>query len=299
MTSRHCARLAVLALAALPVLTVSAAAQTVEDAPTNCCTEVYRVGWELGRLQSIASYPTAAYRLEASLHMQRLSSTLQAANQTCCRFCEAWSDWRQIQDGIRATAQELLDSPQSDAPEARRAFREWVESRPAELIGGLNRCDLEDGMPCKWLGLVDCARAYFQLGVHLGRATHVLTAAGAGVGVGPVPAGGARQDGLKSLEKAAGLIAYLRAGDAAPHPAGRRYCDHLWDPEVGVERLLSEAVRQAGTHTDAQLAATAAEADRLLLDLLVHGRPDLGVSPCPIGGEHDHAECERETRGGP
>jgi hypothetical protein len=114
-----------------------------------------------------------------------------------------------------------------------------------------------------------------------------------------VPAADARQDGLKSLEKAAGLIASLRAGDAALDPAGRLYCDYLWDPDVGVERLLSEAVRQAGTYTDAQLAATAAEVDRLLLDLLVHGRPDLGVSPCPIGGEHDHAECERERRAGP
>ena len=135
----------------------------------------------MGRLRSIASYANRAYRQTAGLHMQRLASTVQAANESCCRFCEAWSEWPQIQDGIRATSNELLDSPaQGDEAETRRAFREWVESRPADLLRGLNRCDLDDDMPCKWLGLVECARAYFQLGAQLGHAIHALSAASEG-----------------------------------------------------------------------------------------------------------------------
>lgn len=300
MTTRHWAGSALLALACLPALAASVAAQTVEGAPTNCCAEVYWVGWELGRLRSIASYPAPAYRQAACLHMQRLGTALQAANETCCRFCEAWSEWRQIQDRIRSTAKELLDSPRSDAVETRRAFREWVESRPADLIEGLSRCDLEDDMPCKWLGLVECARAYFQLGVQLGHAMHALAAASEGGEAGLDPTAGARRDGLQSLETAARLLASLRAGDGAPgSPAQKMHCDYLWDMETGVERLLSEAVRQPDLHTDAQLAAAAADANRLVLDLLIHGRPDQGVAPCPIGGKHDHAECERAKQAGP
>ena len=45
-------------------------------------------------------------------------------------------------------------------------------------------------------------------------------------------------------------------------------------------------------YTDAQLAAQAMEAHRLILSLLVEGRPDQGISPCPIGDAHHHAECE-------
>lgn len=295
MTNSHCAGLALLTLATLPALPVSVAAQTVEAAPTNCCAEIYWVGWELGRLRSIASYTTPAYKQAASLHMQRLGTKLQAANESCCRFCEAWAEWPQIQDRIRAATKELLDSPRSDAVETRRVFREWVESRPADLIEGLNRCDLEEGMPCKWLGLVDCARAYFELGVQLGDAMHVLSAASEGL----VPTLGARQDGLQSLETAASLIASLRTGDAGSGSTGQTMrCDYLWDQEIGVERLLAEAVRQPDRHTDEQLADAATEANQLILRLLVEGRPDLGISPCPIGAAHDHAECERAEEHG-
>lgn len=288
MTTRHRTGLALLMLATLPAITASVAAQTVEDAPTNCCTEIYRVGWELGRLGAIAAYPSPGYRQAANLHMERLGTTLQAANESCCGFCEAWADWSQIRAGIRATAAELLESPQGDPEKTRQAFREWAEGRPAELIQGLNRCDLEDGSPCKWLQLVECARAYFQLGVELGHAMHVLTAASEGL----VPTFAARRDGLQSLERAVDLIGSLRTGDAASGASDRRLrCDYLWDMEIDVERLLSEAVVQSDLRTDGQLAAAAAEANRVVLDLLTHGRPDLGVSPCPIGS-HDHSECE-------
>ena len=288
MTIKHCTGLALLMLATLPAITTSVAAQSVDAAPTNCCTEVYWVGWELGRLRAIAAYPSPSYRQAASLHMERLGTTLQAANESCCGFCEAWADWSQIRAGIRATAAELLESPRGDPEKTRQAFREWVEGRPAELIGGLNRCDLEDGSPCKWLQLVECARAYFQLGVELGHAMHVLTAASEGL----VPTFDARRDGLESLGRAAGLIASLRTGEAASASSGGQLrCDYLWDMKVDVERLLSEAAAQPDLHTDERLAAAAAEANRVVLDLLNHGRPDLGVSPCPIGS-HDHAECE-------
>ena len=293
MKSRHCASLALLMLTSLPVLTVKVAAQTVEKAPTNCCVEVYWVGWELGRLRSIASYTAPAYRQKASLYMERLSTTLQAANESCCRFCEAWPEWPQIQGGIRATAKELFDSPQSDAVETRRAFHEWVESRPADLIEGLSRCGLEEGTPCKWLGLVECARAYFKLGVQLGHAVHVFSAAGDGVEAGLVQTGNARQDGLESLERASGLMADLRAdGRAAGSSEPAVRCDYLWETETGVARLLFEVLGEPDLYTDALLAARVAEAHRLILRLLVDGRPDLGISPCPIGGDHNHAECE-------
>jgi hypothetical protein len=300
MKSRHRAVPALLVLTTLSVLTANVAAQTVDEAPTNCCIEVYWVGSEVGQLRFIAAYTTPVYRQAASLHMERLGTTLQAANKSCCQFCEAWAEWRQIQDGIRATAEELLDSPQSDAVETRQVFREWVESRPAELIEGLSRCDLDDDMPCKWLALVDCARAYFKLGAQLGHATHALSAASEGVEVGLVPNRSARQDGLQSLEAAASLLASLRAGSEAPGSPGQKmHCDFLWNTEIGVERLLSEALRRPDLQTDAQLAAAAAEADGRVQDLLLHGRPDLGISPCPIGGEHDHAECEAAKQAGP
>ena len=288
MTTRHRTVMTLLMLATLPAIPASVAAQTVEEAPTNCCTEVYWVGWELGRLRAIAADPSPSYRQAASLHMERLGTTLQAANETCCGFCEAWAEWSQIREELRATTAELLESPGSDPETTRQTFREWTEGRPAELIEGLNRCDLEDGSPCKWLQLVECARAYFKLGVELGHAMHALTAASEGL----VPTLDARRDGLQSLERAAGLIGSLRTGDAASASSDRRLrCDYLWDMEIDVERLLSEAVGQPDLHTDGQLAAAATQANRVLLDLLTHGRPDLGVSPCPIGS-HDHAECE-------
>jgi hypothetical protein len=300
MTTRHRVGPILLALIALTALPVRLDAQTVEDPSTNCCTEVYRVGWELGQLRSIASYETAAYARAAGRHMEQLSSTLQSANETCCRFCEAWAGWREIQNGIRATAKELLDSPESEAVEARRAFRDWIESRPADLIEGLSRCDLEEGMPCKWLGLVECARAYFQLGVELGHAAHALSAAKEGVDGGLEPILSARQQGLRSLERAANLLASLRVAAEASEPSGRTmHCDYLWDLEIGVEALLSEAVRRPDLHADEQLATAAAKADRRVVDLLIHGRPDLGVPPCPIGGEHRHEDCEREKEAGP
>jgi hypothetical protein len=285
--------MALLTLAMLPTLPVSVPAETVEDAPTNCCTEIYWVGWELGRLRSIASYPTPTYRQDASLHMQRLSNHLETANGTCCGFCEAWAEWPAIQEGIRTTADDLLGSSQSDGVETRRAFHEWTEARPARLLEGLNRCALEEGSPCKWLGLVDCARAYFQLGVQLGHAVHTLSAASDGVETGLVLTRNARQDGLESLESAGALIAALRADDRAPGSTEPRMrCDYLWETETGAERLLSAALQEPQLHTDAQLAAKAAEAHRIILGLLLDGRPDLGIAPCPIGAAHDHAECE-------
>lgn len=291
MTSRYRAGIIWLTLAALPMLAPGAAAQTVEDAPTNCCAEVYWAGWELGRLRSIASYPTEAYTREARRHMDRLSTTLQAANETCCQFCEAWAEWSQLQDGIRATTGELLDSAQSDTVEARRAFREWVDSRPAVLVEGLNRCDLEDGMPCKWLGLVACARAYFQLGENLGHAMHALAAVGEGVEAGQT--GDARLAALESMEKATGRMTALRAGGGAPRSSEPPLdCTYLWEAETGAARLLSEVLREADKYSDAQLAAKAAEVHRLVLGLLVEGNPDLGIPPCPIGAPHDHADCE-------
>lgn len=292
MTTRQLTGLALLALATLPALTATVGAQTVEGAPTNCCAEVYWAGWELGRLRSIASYPTAAYRQDATLHMQRLSTTLQAANETCCRFCEAWAEWPRIQDGIRATTSELLDSTQSDAEEARRAFREWVERRPTQLIEGLNRCDLEDGMPCKWLRLVECARAYFQLGVRLGHAMHAFPAAGAGSEAGLAQPTGVRQEVLESLESASDLMSTLSADDLASGSSEPIRCSYLWPAGTDAAAVLSEVLREPDVHSGTQLAASAAEAHRLLLRLLIDGRPDLGIPPCPIGAEHDHLECE-------
>ena len=293
MTTRHFTGLALLTLATLPAVSATVDAQTVEGAPTNCCTEIYWAGWELGRLRSIVSYPTAAYRQDAGLHMQRLSQTLQAANESCCRFCEAWVDFQQIQDGIRETTSELLDPTRSDAEEARRAFREWVERRPVQLVEGLNRCDLDDGMPCKWLDLVECARAYFQLGAQLGHAMHAFPAAGAGVEAGLVQPTGARQDVLDSLEKASGLMSALTASDHAPgSPAPPIRCSYLWQAETGAAPMFSEVLREPDVHSGAQLAAEAAEAHGLVLRLLIEGRPDLGIPPCPIGAAHDHLECE-------
>lgn len=300
MTIRHRVGPVLLTLATLPAVTVCLYAQTVENAPTNCCAEVYWVGWELGQLRSMATYTPPAYAKAASLHMERLGASLQAANETCCQFCEAWAEWPRIQDGIRATAAELLDSPRSDSVETRRAFHDWVQSRPDDLVQGLNRCDLEEGTPCKWLGLVECARAYFHLGAQLGHASHALSAAQEGVEGGLAPIGSARQDALQSLERATNLLDSLRVeGDASGSAGQEIRCDYLWNTETDAERLLSEAVHQPDVHSDEQLAAAAAEANRLVLDLLLHGRPDLGVPPCPIGSEHPHEDCRREMEAGP
>jgi hypothetical protein len=293
MRSRHRSGLAALTLIALSTFPASVAAQTVESAPTNCCVEVYWAGWELGQLQSIAGYATPGYRQEASPHMQRLSTALQAANQSCCQFCEAWPDWPEIQSGIQATEKDLLGSSQGDATEKRRAFHQWTETRTARLLEGLNRCNLEEGMPSKWLGLLGCARAYFRLGVQLGQAAYAFSAAGDGVGAGLVQTGNARQGGLESLERAGGLMTALHANSPTPEssePASR--CDYLWVTETGAASLLSEVLREPDLYADAQLAAKVAESHRLILRLLVDGRPDLGISPCPIGGAHDHEDCE-------
>lgn len=293
MTTRQATGLAVLALAILPAPPASVTAQTVESAPTNCCTEVYWVGWELGRLRSLAADPSAASRQEARAHMERLSTTLEAANETCCRFCEAWEDWPGIQSGIRATAAELLASPQGDTPEARRAFSEWVESQPGRLVEGLNRCGLADDMPCKWLQLVDCSRVYFRLGVELG---HAMRSAARATGE---DAGRARRDALASLERASGLMNALSAGKDAPEPAAEPLrCAYLWPSEPGAARLFADLLREPDGFSDAQLAARATEIHRLVLRLLIDGIPDLEIPPCPIGSTHDHADCEHAEEHG-
>jgi hypothetical protein len=288
MTIRHFAGLAVLTLSTLPLLPSSVAAQTVEDAPTNCCIEVYWAGWELGQLQSVAGHPISDYAQAAGRHMRRLSATLEAANQLCCQFCETWPDWLEIRSGIEATAEELLDAPRGAATAERQALLTWAESRSDRLLEGLNRCDLAEESPCKWLGVVECARTYFKLGVYLGRAARSLSAAGEGVATGQ----GARQDSLESLGSAGDLIAALRA-DGGPGATGQTLrCDYLWEAEIGAGRLLSEALEEPQAHSDARLAVTATEAHRIVLRTLLDGRPDLGVSPCPIGAAHSHAECE-------
>ena len=299
MTTRHATGLAVFTLATLIALATSGSAQIVESAPTNCCIEIYWTGWELGQLRSIADDPSVASRRRAGLHMDRLSTTLEAANETCCRFCEAWETWPGIQDEIRTTAAELLAAPRGETPAARRAFSEWVEGQPGKLIEGLNRCDLEDGMPCKWLQLVECARRYFSLGVELGHAMGAAAAARDDAGAAPEAAAAVRAGALASLRRASGLMGSLHAGgDAARSSPEPVRCNYLWQAEPGAARLFADLLSEPDSFDDARLVARATEVHRLVLRLLLDGLPDLEIPACPIGATHDHADCERAEEHG-
>ncbi len=259
-------------------------AQTVESAPTNCCVEVYWAGWELGRLQAIANYQSTNYLQGANLHMQRVSTTVQAANQLCTRYCQAWSGWLNLQQRIADTSRAYLTAPEGLTLEKRRSFYSWATSRPIHWVEGVKQCRVDEGLQTKWLRMGTCSEAYFMLGVHIGRATYAFDAAGQGVTRGIAVEMDTRRDGLDRLDQAVRAINALRDTNIEPELLTKgMYCVHLWDPRVGIQSLMAEATHQPSLYSTAQLGALARQANELILGMLLGGRPDLSLSPCPIG----------------
>ena len=63
----------------------------VDGVPTNCCSEVYGAGYQLGALRSIAHFVIVNYVDVARVRLQRLSATIENARSVCNKICPAWA----------------------------------------------------------------------------------------------------------------------------------------------------------------------------------------------------------------
>jgi len=273
----------------------------VDGVPTNCCSEVYGAGFELGALRSIAHFVIVNYVDVARVRLARLSATIENARSVCNKICPAWAGWH-YQPDIKAAAERI-----SPDPESRRGTMGWASGKPRSWGEGLKQCEIWEGThPTQWTRLSSCAEIYFVIGYSLGNAWHNFELASQGVTncIAHRPTGtttdqlgphNPRVYGMTSLRNAIKRIKDLRElSTKLETETQANYCVHLWDKRLGILPSLQEVILQPVRFSDAEIAARILAADTAIKQMFWRGRPDLKLWPCPGSDECDDSlfgEC--------
>ncbi len=260
----------------------------VDGVPTNCCSEVYGAGYQLGALRSIAHFVIVNYVDVARVRLQRLSATIENARSVCNKICPAWAGWH-YQPDIKAAAERIAPDPES-----RRNTMGWAASKPRSWGEGLKQCEIWEGThPTQWTRLSSCAEIYFAIGYSLGNAWHNFELANQGVTncIAHRPTGtttdqlgphNPRAYGMTSLRAAINSIKALRKlSTKLETETQANYCVHIWDKRLAILPPLQEVILQPVRFSNNEIATRLRAADTAIKQMFWSGRPALNLWGCP------------------
>ena len=265
---------------------------------TNCCSEVYGTGFELGALRSIAHFVHTNYVNVANQRMARISVTLQNATNFCNKICPAWSG-SNYQPDILTESRRI-----SPSPAARQGTMGWADGKPRSWGYGLKECQIWQGTnPTKWTQLSTCAEIYFSLGYALGNAWHNFALAAQGVTqcLAHPPVGTTTGKtlgphspysyGMSSLRAAVKRIKDLHEMSIKLETeTASNYCVHLWDGRLPILRPLQEVILQPTLYSDAEVVERINKANGYIKGVFWTGFQNLWACP----GKPEEEEKKKE-----